>query len=48
MLNKTEKDLLKLAKQINRKVKFEVLKITKNKKKYSRKNYKINLEDVNT
>ena len=45
MLNKTEKDLLKLIKQINRQTKFEVLKITKNKKKYSRKNYKIDIED---
>ena len=41
MLNKTEKDILKKIKSINRIcVKFEKTKITRNKKKYKRKKYK--------
>lgn len=40
-LNKTEKDLLKLVKKINRnRIGLTYTKITKNKKKYKRKKYK--------
>lgn len=44
-MNKTEKDILKIIKKINREtIGIQSTKITKNKKKYSRKNYKINIE----
>ena len=45
-LNKTEQDLLRKIKEINRLcIKFDKLKITKNKKKYHRQKYKYKQDD---
>lgn len=46
MLNKTEEDLLKKVKNINRVIiGFEKSKITKNKKKYRRKKFRYKQDD---